>query len=203
MNQQIKSFIYTILKPFLIRKGDDGYVYITFDDGPHPENTAKILKILNTNNTHATFFMTGKEMRKYPDIVKQVHAMGHSIGYHGYSHVSMKKQSFSEFVEDMRQGRSLSNEFNVPIDLYRPPFGDISLSGLLYLMLSGWKIIMWSKDSRDSYDSEEQILQTLDPANIEQGEILLFHDDYEKTANLLETVIKRLKQANLQFGERF
>lgn len=201
MKSIIKNIVYTLFSPFFIRKGNNDYIYITFDDGPHPENTSNILNVLTKHNVHATFFMTGMEMEKHSDIVKQVFASGNTIGYHGYSHQSMRKQSLGEFIHDIKHARILEKTFNIRLKLYRPPFGDISPMGFIYLILNGWKIIMWSLDSRDSYDTEIQILKNVSPANLSKGEILLFHDDYEKTVRLLDSVIDQCKKANLVFGD--
>lgn len=201
MKSIIKSIVYTLFSPYFIRKGNKDYIYITFDDGPHPENTSNILNILKKHNVHATFFMTGIEMEKHSNIVQQVAASGNTIAYHGYSHQSMRKQSLGEFIRDIKHAKTLEKTFNIRLKLYRPPFGDISPMGFFYLIFSGWKIIMWSLDSRDSYDTDAQILDNVSPTNLSKGEILLFHDDYKKTVRLLDSIIEHCKKANLVFGD--
>lgn len=64
----------------------DHVAYLTFDDGPNKENTTKILKILKDEHIHATFFLTGQNVERYPDVVKAIYTSGNAIGLHSYSH---------------------------------------------------------------------------------------------------------------------
>jgi peptidoglycan-N-acetylglucosamine deacetylase len=196
----IKTLVYFCLSPFIVRYGKGNNICITFDDGPHPDNTARILEILSRHRVHAIFFMTGSEMEKHPDIIKAVIADGHSIGYHGYAHISMRQQSRAEFNHEMRKRRDLERRFNIKLKLYRPPFGDLNLMGFTTLVLNRCKIVMWSLDSRDSYDTEQQILESLSVQNIQPGEILLFHDDYEKTTHLLDKLLTEYNRAKITCG---
>jgi len=190
MKDIIKTFVFFILTPVFKRFGHSSSVYITFDDGPHPVNTPEIVKILATHNVKATFFMTGVEMEKYPDVVSDVINAGHHIGYHSYNHISMKKQNIKEIIDDLAKGKNIAVKHNYKFSLYRPPYGDLTLFGFFWLILSGWKVIMWSKDSRDSFDEEEQVKLNVSYKNLNKGEILLFHDDYPLTVSLLPSVLE-------------
>lgn len=194
----LKSFIYFFLSPFIVRRARASTICITFDDGPHPENTVRILDILYKHNVNAIFFMTGTEMVKYPEIVKSVIVGGHKVAYHGFSHISMRKQTFREFRVEMAKKKMLENQFNICLDLYRPPFGDLSFTGFIILAMNRCKIIMWSLDSRDTYDTEQQILETLSVMNISPGEILLFHDDYSKTVIVLDKLLAVYANAGIK-----
>jgi len=182
----------------MICRGKSGAAYITYDDGPDPENTDRILKVLASNNVRATFFMVGEYMEKYPRIVDAVIKAGHAIGYHSFRHKSLKKTGLIELREDMEQARKLSDRFGYSLKLYRPPFGDLTVAAVITLLIHGWKIVMWSRDSRDSFDSHDQVVANLDPANIADGEIILMHDDTPLAAELLETVIVRLRSDGLR-----
>lgn len=195
MRHVIKNAIYWVFNRRLIRKGAPGGIYITYDDGPHPENTREILKVLAQYNTKATFFMVGRSMEEYPEIVHDVKASGHTIGFHSNQHDSLKDISFREIREDLAHAKALSLQFDCPISLYRPPFGDLSVISFLLILLSGLKIVMWSLDCRDSFDSLEQIQNNVSPEKISDGEIILFHDDYCNAARLIEEVLKRLEGA--------
>ena len=199
----IKKILYTLLSRFIVQQGTTDSIYITFDDGPHPDNTLRILETLEIHNVHATFFMTGLEMMKHQGIVKKVSAAGHVIAYHGYAHTSMKKQNIRDFTSDILKAKELEQIFGIKLALYRPPYGDISLSGFLYLMTHGWKIIMWSLDSRDSFDTLEQVKNNVSARSIKPGEIILFHDDYDKTASLLDSILSDYKTAKLNISTSF
>lgn len=196
MRSFLKKIVYLVLSKFIIRLGDKQAIYITFDDGPHPENTPKILDILDAMEIRATFFMTGIEMEKHIDVVKEIATRGHQLAYHSYNHISMKEQSFSDFINEMNKADEICNSISYRTRLYRPPYGDLSLLGFLWLLVHGWKIIMWSLDSRDSFDNSEQILENIHPNNIQAGEILLFHDDYEQTLDLLPKALSRFREHN-------
>ena len=189
MKEIIKSFIFFILSPVFKRFGRKNSIYLTFDDGPHPVNTPKIVEILDSHNIKATFFMTGTEMEKYPDVVQLVIESGHHIGYHSYNHVSMKKLRFKDIIEDLAKGKSIAKNNNYIISLYRPPYGDLTFFGFFWLIFSGWTVILWSKDSRDSFDGEEQVKINVSSESLNKGEILLFHDDYPLTVSLLPSVL--------------
>lgn len=197
MKELIKKLIYFIFSPFFKRKGKDNAIYITFDDGPHPEKTEKILMSLKKEKVKATFFMIGQEMEKHIETVKKVIDEGHSVGYHSYSHDSLKNTSLLQAIKDLKRSKQLARKLNIKINLYRPPYGDLTPLSFLYLAITGWKIIMWSLDSRDSFDTAEQVIKTTSPDNISPGEILLFHDDYELTARVLPGILQKIKKAGL------
>ena len=189
MKKIIKNSIYFLFRKFLIRKGEPGSVYLTYDDGPHPENTEEILDVLSKYGAKATFFMIGSNMEKHPEIVEAVISQGHTIGYHSYNHKSLKKTSLSEIQQDFSHVHKLSERFNYPITLYRPPFGDISLVAFFWLLMNQWKIVMWSLDCMDSYENKEQVKSHLDPVKISDGEIILLHDDYLDAKEVIEAAM--------------
>lgn len=201
MKKIIKKIIYSILSKYITNKGKKGAIYLTFDDGPHPENTLKILETLEKFDVKATFFMTGSEMEKYPEVVKSVVKKGHSIGYHSYSHISYKKLPLAEIRKELSIAQSLAKKANIKINLFRPPYGDLTPVSFFYLMLTGWKTIMWSLDSRDSFDSRDRVLETVDVNKVSEGDILLFHDDYQMTLEILPEVLEKYSANNVSCRE--
>lgn len=190
MKKIIKKMVYGLLGSRLIRKGGPGGIYLTFDDGPHPENTEKILRALASYEAKATFFMVGHLMEEFPELVNAVIEEGHSIGYHSYRHKSLKKNSFKEVREDLAYARRLTEKFKYPIKLYRPPFGDLSIVSFLWLLLKGWKIVMWSVDCKDSFETKEQVKANITPDQIADGEIILFHEDYKDAGDVIEATLR-------------
>ena len=198
MKAIFKEIIYFILSPFIKRRGDTNYIYITFDDGPHPSNTPKLIDILFKHNVRCTFFMQGKEMEKHPDIVKDVINRGHTIGYHSYYHISLKQLSFSETLGELNYLKKLSKKFNYKIKSYRPPYGDLTVTLIVWAIFNRVKIIMWSKDSRDSFDMKDEVISNVSSNNITGGEILLFHDDYRNTTDILDEILKEYSENNIK-----
>ena len=200
MRKIIKDLIYGLSAGRLIRKGKPGAVYITYDDGPHPENTRVILDVLAQHQARATFFMVGECMEEYPQIVDDVIRAGHGIGYHSYQHKSLKKTGLLELRRELAGAKKIAGRFGFSLRLYRPPYGELSILSLLVLLLSGWKVVMWSLDSRDSYDSLQQVIENLDPAVISDGEIILLHDDTAAAGEMLDTALGRLRTNGFRFG---
>lgn len=198
MRSFFKSVLYFILSPFLIRRGPKKGVYLTFDDGPHSSNTALILEQLRKNNVKATFFMQGNQMEKHPEIVREVIKDGHTIGYHSYNHKSLKKLSLSELLEDLKSLERMRSKFDYPINLYRPPFGDLTIGSLILLIIKRIKVVMWSLDSRDSFDDLNTTLVNVSVNKINPGDIILFHDDYNLTANLMRECLPSYNDSNIR-----
>lgn len=198
MKHLLKLFFYNVFSKFIFRYGSKKNIYITFDDGPHPENTPAILKILGEENIKATFFMVGSDMELYPDVVNTVIDNGHEIGYHSYYHDSLKTISLSKFINDLNKTKSLEKQFKFKFKYYRPPYGDLTILASVWLILNNWKIAMWSLDSMDSFNDSEDIIKLVNPSNINEGEILLFHDDYKLTVDILPTVLSRINNHGFQ-----
>ena len=198
MKALIKNLIYFLFSRFLIRKGDPGSIYLTYDDGPHPENTVEILEVLARYNVKATFFMIGAFMDEFPEIVKLVTDSGHTIGFHSYRHTSLKRITLRGIRKDLAYVKGLSRKFNYKIQLYRPPFGDLSILPFLWLILNGWKIVMWSLDCRDSFDSLDQVKINIAPNKVSDGEIILFHDDFDNAKDLVEHTMQQYKEQGIE-----
>ena len=197
MKTKIKSLIFTVLAPFIKRTIKSPSIFLTFDDGPHPINTPIILDALEEASTKATFFMLGSAMEKYPEIVLRAISAGHTIGYHSYQHISLKRRNLKSLRKDVAKMNCLSKRFNITITLYRPPFGDLTAVAMLYFIFKGIKVIMWSLDSRDSFDNLSEVLKIISPENISRGEIILFHDDYSDAEQLIQSSLKLYRQAKI------
>jgi peptidoglycan/xylan/chitin deacetylase (PgdA/CDA1 family) len=155
------------------------------------------LNALQESDTKASFFMLGQAMEKYPEIVRELISNGHTLGYHSYTHTSLIKRSFKELIDDVAHMNRLSDVFQYPIRLYRPPFGDLTITAVIYFILKGKKIIMWSLDSRDSFEGLEEVQRIISPENISPGEIILFHDDYDDAEKLITSALQYYQKANI------
>lgn len=193
-----KQLFYGLFGAFIFRRAARGAVYLTFDDGPHPHNTAKILALLERYQARATFFMIGEQMVAHPEVVEAAIAGGHTIGYHSWGHKSLKKLNAAQVREDFERVRELSARFDYPIRLYRPPFGDLTPTGLLQAVARRWRIAMWSLDCRDSFDSLARVKENVAPERLRDGDILLFHDDYEHVEELMDATLSRYRSRGLR-----
>ena len=169
----------------------DKILYLTFDDGPHPEATTFVLKELKKYNVLATFFCIGKNVVAYPDIYKQIIQEGHSVGNHTYNHLNGWKTNNDDYLNDIALA---SNE--IDSYLFRPPYGRITSfqAKNLKKAMKGKepKVIMWDVLSGD-FDiscSLQQCLANVLLASV-PGSIIVFHDS-EKAFPRLEYTLPRI-----------
>jgi len=149
-------------------------IYLTFDDGPIPIVTPFVLNILKQYSAKATFFCIGDNVRKHPDVFKQVKQEGHAIGNHTFNHLKGWKTEDKLYLDNFVQADQL-----LDTKLFRPPYGRIKRSQvkLLHQAKPEIQIVMWSVLSGD-YDvtiSPERCLSNV-IKNTRPGDIVLFHD---------------------------
>ena len=180
----------------------DKILYLTFDDGPHPEATPFVLKELKKYNVFATFFCIGKNVVAYPDIYDQIIREGHSIGNHTYNHLNGWKTNNDDYLNDIALA---SNE--IDSYLFRPPYGRITSfqAKQLKTVMKGKepKVIMWDVLSGD-FDtscSPQQCLTNVLFASV-PGSIIVFHDS-EKAFPRLEYALPRVLQYFSEKGYLF
>ena len=168
---------------------DRKVLFLTFDDGPIPEVTPWVLDELTKYNAKATFFCIGDNVRKYPNVYKQLLTNGHQVGNHTFSHVNGWKTNSNHYLESTEKAASYINS-----KLFRPPHGKVKPSQVRALRKQGYKIIMWDVLSAD-FDqniSPEQCLENV-LNNTEKGSIVVFHDSLKAKKNLYYTLPKVLK----------
>ena len=180
----------------------DKILYLTFDDGPHPEATTFVLKELKKYNVLATFFCIGKNVVAYPDIYRQIIQEGHSVGNHTYNHLNGWKTNNDDYLNDIALA---SNE--IDSYLFRPPYGRITSfqAKQLKTVMKGKepKVIMWDVLSGD-FDtscSPQQCLANVLFASV-PGSIIVFHDS-EKAFPRLEYALPRVLQYFSEKGYLF
>ena len=155
-------------------------VYITFDDGPTPENTEHILEILDRYSVKATFFCCGNKADEHPDLLKKISDAGHLVGYHSYSHKDILKTTPSEWLADVERKSAVSEA-----RLFRPPYGRIFFRHYRKLK-SKYKFVFWDVMSYD-YDasrSPESIMELL-KKSVREGSVIVFHDNEKAKKNTL------------------
>ena len=119
-------------------------VYLTFDDGPVPEVTSKVLDLLKKYNAKATFFCVGDNVRKHPDCYKSILEEGHSVGNHTMYHSNGLKTSRLDYENSINKCAELCNT-----KLFRPPYGRLTKNQLKDVKTKGYRIILWTVISFD------------------------------------------------------
>ncbi len=174
-------------------------VVLTFDDGPHPKTTPKVLEILKRRRIKAIFFVLGLQAAKYPELVKQIHNEGHLIGNHSYSHKNLAQLSETGLREELtRTSRLIESITGSRPEYLRPPYGAMNQKVMAVAQQEGMKIMLWTVDPKDWLQkSETSILhhteRQLGMANGRlRGGALLLHDIYPSTVRALEHILDRL-----------
>ena len=173
-------------------------IYLTFDDGPTPGVTDRLLDNLEQYNAKATFFCTGRNVERAPELYQKIILYGHAVGNHTYSHLKGWKTPNREYFEDIE----LASHY-IKSDLYRPPYGRITRSQLAYLKKS-YKIIMWDVMSRD-YNvklSTPRVLDIVDK-NLRPGSIIVFHDSLkskEKIEYIIPVILEKFSSLGFTFA---
>jgi peptidoglycan-N-acetylglucosamine deacetylase len=180
---------------------DGLYVAMTFDDGPHPTLTSRLLDILKTKGVKATFFLIGQNAAAYPDIVRRIAAEGHEIGNHSWSHPQLTKLNPAALRQELeRTSSTISELIGKPIAVMRPPYG--ATSDYINHWINrefGMKVILWSVDPldwkyRNSASVEHRIL-----AGARPGAIILSHDIHATTVAAMPDVFDSLLAKGYKF----
>lgn len=172
------------------------HVALTFDDGPHKEVTPKVLDILAKYNARATFFVLGNRAEFYSEILKRVISEGHEIGNHSWSHPHLARLSQNEIKNQLsKTNEQIVKTAGARVGLIRPPYGEIN--DAIESSVNG-PIINWSVDTRD-WDTRNpnEILSEVQ-SQVEDGSIILMHDIYPSTAELLTMVLDWLQKEGYQ-----
>ena len=155
-------------------------IFITFDDGPHPEISPEVLTILDKFGAKATFFCVGHNVEKFPDTYREIISNGHQVGNHTFNHLKGWETSDNVYFENVKKCRQL-----VDSKLFRPPHGRIKRSQIKFLK-NEYKIAMWSVLSYDFSKkvSKEKCLQ-ISLKYTKDGSIVVFHDSVKAADNML------------------
>ncbi|MBK9329621.1 MAG: polysaccharide deacetylase family protein [Sphingobacteriales bacterium] len=194
--------MYFVRTPYIIQKLFSGIiwnfsdvtnkVYLTFDDGPHPEITPWILALLKNYQAKATFFCLGKNAEKYPGLITQILNEGHGIGNHTHTHLNGWRTTNEDYLQDIENANR-----TVKSSLFRPPYGRITLAQLTQLS-SSYKVINWSLMPGDFDESitSVQCLHNLQKA--QGGDIIVLHEN-DKSRVHLEYSLPLFLESNNRF----
>ena len=178
-------------------------IAITFDDGPHPKETAKILDVLKKYDAKATFFVVGKHVKWYPDSVIRASKEGHEIGNHTYTHPDISTLSEEQLKTEIKDCENIIMEkTRQKPKVFRPPFGNYNKRCLEELSKDlGYTVVLWSGvDVRDWQNPSSNQISNKIINNVKPGDIILLHDyGTENTIKALDTIIPSLQQKGYKF----
>ncbi|WP_370774817.1 polysaccharide deacetylase family protein [Holdemania massiliensis] len=173
-------------------------VALTFDDGPHPKNTPRILETLKTYDGASTFFMVGTNVERYPDVVLQVAENGSEIASHTYNHPNLTRLSADSLNVQLNRVSELVNDLThqqIQIQTLRPPYGAVNEQ---VKKASPTPLILWSLDTLDWKTRSAEKTVDLVLSQVEDGDIILMHDIHAESADAAETLIPKLTEMGFQ-----
>ena len=168
--------------------GKEKILYLTFDDGPHPEITPYILDQLDKYHAKASFFCLGTMAEKNPQTLELIRQKGHVVGNHSYSHPNGWKTNTADYLADIEKaGKIISSK------IFRPPYGKIkrAQSSLLHSQFSIFNFSLLPGDYDSSISSEKCYQNLAD--NVRSGDIICLHDS-EKAWKHLQYCLPRWLQ---------
>ena len=172
-------------------------VAITFDDGPNPDYTEELLSGLKERGVSATFFLLGKEVEQYPEIVKKIHEGGHLIGTHAYEHVNLSNLTDAAAIEQVDKTNVAIHDITGKYPEYiRPPYGC-------------WKCnldyetkmieVLWDVDPKDWATDNSGVIVKRVIDKVEENDIILLHDASESSVKAAFAIIDELKKEGYTF----
>jgi peptidoglycan-N-acetylglucosamine deacetylase len=197
---------YFIKTPWIARKVFPQYtwrvetgekkVFLSFDDGPHPEITPWVLDELKRFNAKASFFCIGNNVERFPAVYQRILDEGHAVGNHTWSHSNGWKTPTQEYIEDVKKASGL-----IRSNMFRPPYGRIRSAQARLIpaaMAAAARVVMWdvlSADFDTGISSQECLENVI--VNYNKGSIIVFHDSEKAFPHLklvLPLVLENFRQ---------
>ncbi|WP_284906836.1 polysaccharide deacetylase family protein [Bacillus sp. lyk4-R2A-2] len=171
-------------------------IALTFDDGPNPSTTSKILNALKENKGHATFFVLGSRVQYYPDMLNKIRKGGNEIGNHSYSHPLLTRLPLKQAVKQVEETQQIIEKASgfTPTH-FRPPYG--GTNGQINAAVN-MKVTLWDVDPEDWKYRNSQYVANYILTHASSGETVLMHDIYDTSANAAVTIIKELTKQGYQ-----
>lgn len=177
-------------------------VILTFDDGPDPVQTPRILDILQKHGVKAIFFVIGIKAQEHPELLQRAISEGHSIGNHTQNHslffAMLHSKKIAEEIDTFT--KNIEPLVSEKITIFRPPIGYTNPKIARALRRRRFKIVAWSVRSYDSFKNRESLLNRL--MRIKPSSIVLLHDNLEQTADILDEFITKAKAKGIVFANQ-
>lgn len=181
-----------------------GKILLTFDDGPNVSSTGTILKILAENGLKGVFFCVGANVKKQPELVKDIISGGHVIGNHTFNHKRLTGLSFMESIQEINSFTLLmKNEFGYDVEYFRPPHGKFKPGTASLIKKCGLKNVMWSLLTYD-YKNDMKVVKFAVEKYLRNDSIVVMHDSVKSEkiiADTINLVLETAKEKGFEIGE--
>ncbi len=172
-------------------------IALTFDDGPHPSYTERLLDGLKERGVHVTFFVTGEHATLHPDIIRRMQEEGHVIGNHTYSHIQLRQDNREAFKRELQKTNQVLKELTGEDVVYvRPPYGswDKDLEKELNMIP-----VLWSVDPLDWCTGNVQTVVRRVKEKVKDNSIILMHDYYDTSVTAALQIVDELLGEGYEF----
>lgn len=175
-------------------------VALTFDDGPHPAFTVRLLALLKQEHVKATFFLVGKKVDESPPTVAQIARAGHEVANHTYHHVNLDKLTPAQAEAEIRQANeAIKRACGIKPVSFRPPGGHHSEIVYQAAAKQGMRTVFWTDDPGDFSKPAPEVIMARTLKDLDNGSDILLHDGIEQTLQMLPDLIARLRRDGYQF----
>jgi len=176
------------------------WIALTFDDGPHPYYTPLLLKTLRQLGVRATFFVVGKNVDRYPDLVRQMVEDGHEVENHTYNHLRLSQMPLGMVQEEIEAGAAAIWRVTGRVPRFiRPPGGMINHAVRLVAQFGGYVTVMWTDDPADYERPPAKTLQQRLFAHVGPGSIILLHEKVPQTIEVLPEFVREMRRRGYRF----
>ncbi|NJM37503.1 MAG: polysaccharide deacetylase family protein [Akkermansiaceae bacterium] len=177
------------------------FIAITFDDGPHPENTPRLLDIMRARNIKGTFYVIGNNVNLYPQVLRRTVAEGHEIGNHTQTHRLLSKLSNDQVRKELSNCRdAIGRAAGVQPRTMRPPYGGLRQDQREIVHAEfGYPTILWSVDPLDWKRPGASVVTSRILAGTTAGGIVLAHDLHAQTIDAMPATLDGLLRRGFQF----
>ena len=193
--------------PEILFQGDGSSprIALTFDDGPHPQDTPRLLEVLERHRVRATFHLVGKSVEHHPDLVQQIHQHGHQLALHCYRHIPfpLEKQItlHTELVRSQNAIAYAAGIFPAAVRDLRPPYGLFTERNLSQLMEWGFRLVMWSCIPPHWMQPVSWSIRQITESAI-PGAVIVLHDGHghgRRVAEIVDAIVPRIRALGLDF----
>jgi peptidoglycan/xylan/chitin deacetylase (PgdA/CDA1 family) len=175
-------------------------IALTFDDGPHPDYTLRLLEILRAEKVTATFFVVGQQAERYPNLIRAERDAGHVVGNHTYHHVSLPKIPLSYVAGEIKAcGIVIKAILGRAPYLFRPPGGEYNEAILQISEALGYTTVLWTDDPGDYARPGGPVILERTLKSARPGGVILLHDGIDQTVRMLPFLIRILKNEGFTF----
>jgi len=177
------------------------YVAMTFDDGPHPANTPRLLDMLRARNIKATFYVIGRNVDLYPNVARRIVAEGHEIGNHTYTHPTLSRLGDDSVRNELTKCRdAIARATGVQPRTLRPPYGALLQRQREWIHAElNYPTIMWSVDPLDWKRPGPSVVTSRILSGTTAGSIILAHDLHASTVDAMPATLDGLLRKGFKF----